>query len=161
MGATGGQLASAADRVRPAGPERAGEVAALHRTLFDPGWDEVAVRRLLALPASLAFVAEMPRQEAIAGFVLAQVAADEAEILSLGVAPVCQNAGLGRRLVEHLIGTLRASAVRRLYLEVAADNHTALACYRRLRFEPVGLRPSYYARRADVPVDAIVLARAL
>jgi ribosomal-protein-alanine N-acetyltransferase len=153
--------AAAAVRLLRTGAERASEIAALHRLLFEPGWDEAAVARLLDRPASLAFVAEASGRAELAGFVLAQVAADEAEILSVGVSRSCQRAGLGSRLVAELVCRLRSLCVRELFLEVATDNAAALACYRKLGFTAVGVRTSYYARRANVRADAVVLKLAL
>jgi ribosomal-protein-alanine N-acetyltransferase len=153
--------AAAAVRLLPAGAERAREIAALHRLLFEPGWDEAAVARLLDRPASLAFVAEASGRAELVGFLLAQVAADEAEILSVGVAPPWQRAGLGSQLVAQLVGRLRGLCVRDLFLEVASDNAAALACYRGLGFTAVGVRQSYYAHAANVRADAVVLKLAL
>lgn len=146
-------------RLGRAGPERAGEIADLHRLLFDPSWDETAVARLLDQPSSFALVAEVGG--AIAGFVLAQVAADQADILSLGVAPSRRRAGLGFQLMAELGRALTVSGARKLYLEVASDNAAALACYRKLGFTQVGARRRYYARAPSGPADAVVLMRDL
>ena len=48
--------------------------------------------------------------------------------------------------------------VRRLVLEVARNNHPALALYAREGFVEIGVRSGYY-RQAGGLVDAIVLAR--
>ncbi len=69
-----------------AGPEQAADVAALHAQLFDPPWSEDSIRTLLDHPASTAFLAVIGNPKVPVGFVLAQLAADEAEILSIGVA---------------------------------------------------------------------------
>ncbi len=148
-------------RLLPAAAERAREIAALHRLLFEPGWNEAAVAHLLDHPASLAFVAEANSQAELVGFLLAQVAAEEAEILSVGVAQPWQRAGLGSQLVAELVGRVRSLRVRELFLEVASDNAAALACYRRLGFTAVGVRTAYYARVANDRADAVVLKLAL
>jgi ribosomal-protein-alanine N-acetyltransferase len=152
-------LAAGSVRLRRAGPERAGEIAALHRLLFDPSWDEPAIARLFDQPASLAFVAEV--DGAITGFVLAQVAADQADLLSIGVRPSHQRRGLASRLITELASALKALTVRKLYLEVAADNTAALACYRALGFAEAGMRKAYYTRGAYAPADAVLLVRDL
>jgi ribosomal-protein-alanine N-acetyltransferase len=51
--------------------------------------------------------------------------------------------------------------VRRLYLEVAASNATALRLYQRLGFAEVGRRKNYYERPGNPPEDAINLSLAL
>jgi ribosomal-protein-alanine N-acetyltransferase len=153
-----GALAPGSVRLRRAGPERAGGIAALHRLLFDPSWDEATIVALLDRPASLALVAEDKKGEPLVGFVLAQVAADQADLLSIGVRPSHQRGGLASSLITELTAALRELSVGKLYLEVAADNMAALACYRALGFAEAGMRKAYYAQGC-APADAIVLVR--
>jgi ribosomal-protein-alanine N-acetyltransferase len=142
-----------------AGPERAGEIAALHGALFDEGWTEAGVLALLENPASTAFIAQIGGTTKITvGFILGQIAADEAEILTIGVAPELQRRGLGRRLVEGLARAAKLAEGKRLFLEVAADNGKAQGLYRALGFTDVGLRKGYYKRKAGPAVDAHILA---
>jgi [ribosomal protein S18]-alanine N-acetyltransferase len=140
-----------------ASPDRAADVARIHAVLFDPPWDHAAILKLLEHPAAAALVATAGMKREPAGFILAQIAADEAEILSVGVAPQWQRLGLGRRLVEGLIRAAHRAEVRRLFLEVAADNDAALRLYRSLDFRPVGVRPKYYKKGGQM-VDALVFA---
>ena len=83
---------------------------------------------------------------------------DEAEILSLGVAMKWQRLGLGRRLIEGLIRAAQRAEARRLFLEVSIDNEAALKLYQSLDFRRVGVRPKYYQRDGQAPVDALILA---
>ena len=71
---------------------------------------------------------------ATAGFILGRLIADEAEILTLGVCENRQRRGIGQRLVEALGRAARKAEARRLYLEVAASNATALRLYQKLGF---------------------------
>jgi ribosomal-protein-alanine N-acetyltransferase len=97
----------------------------------------------------------------MAGFLIAQIAADEAEILSIGVAPEWQRRGIARYMVEGLVRAARRAEVRRLFLEVAVTNTAANRLYQSLGFEAVGRRKGYYQRPGADPVDAVVLALAL
>lgn len=145
-----------------AGPERAAEIAFLHSALFDEGWNEASVQKLLESPASTAFIAQIGAQHKITvGFILGQLAADEAEVLSIGVAPELQRRGLGRRLVDGLARAAKRAEGKRLFLEVAADNTKAQGLYRALGFKDVGLRKAYYKRKDGPAVDAHILAMAL
>jgi [ribosomal protein S18]-alanine N-acetyltransferase len=141
-----------------ASPDRADDVAKLHAALFNPSWDKAAITVLLEHPAAAALIATAPGHREPVGFILAQLAADEAEIISIGVAPTWQQLGLGRRLIEGLIRAARRAEVRRLFLEVSTNNTPALALYESLDFRRVGLRPRYYERPDLPPVDALVLA---
>lgn len=141
-----------------AAPERAAEVAQLHAELFNPAWTEDAILKLLEHPAAAALVAVVGMQREPAGFILGQLAGDEAEILSVGVAPRFQRRGLGKSLIEGLVRAAQRAEVRRLFLEVGVDNKAALRLYDKLHFRRVGIRPKYYQRRGEPPVDALVLA---
>ncbi len=92
---------------------------------------------------------------------LVQVAADEAEILTLAVRPSARRTGVATRLIEKAAARIVAAGGRRLFLEVAEDNAAGRALYARLGFEPVGRRPRYYARPDGPAVDALLLARNL
>jgi ribosomal-protein-alanine N-acetyltransferase len=144
-----------------AGPDQAGAVAALHVQLFDPPWDEAGIRALLDHPASTAFVAMVGNPKMAVGFVMGQLAADEAEILSIGVAKAWQRKGIGRRLVDGLVRAVARAEVKRVFLEVAADDAAALALYRRLGFTETGRRKGYYERKGGPPVDALRLTLAV
>lgn len=141
-----------------ASPDRAAQVAAMHAELFNPSWDEATVVKLLEHPAAAALIATAGPQRVPAGFVIAQLAADEAEILSIGVSPQWQRMGLGRRLIEGLIRAAQRAEARRLFLEVSVDNEAALRLYEALDFRRVGVRPKYYKRPGQESVDALILA---
>lgn len=144
-----------------AGPERAGEVAQLHARLFDPPWDSNSISASLEHPGSTSFIAVTGQPRQIAGFILGQLAADEAEILSVGVAPEFQRRGLGRYLVQGLARAAKKAEARRLFLEVASDNEAAKALYDGLGFQVIGGRRGYYARKNGPAADAVNLALAL
>ncbi len=142
-----------------ASPERAADIAALHARLFDPPWDGESIAQLIEHPAAAAFVAQVREpSKTLVGFVIGQIAADEAEILSVGVAPEWQRRGIARHMIDGLVRAARRAEVRRLYLEVAADNSAALKLYKGLGFAAAGRRKAYYRRPGGQPVDAVVLA---
>jgi len=94
----------------------------------------------------------------LAGFVIGRIAADEAEILSIGVAPEWQRRGVARRMAEGLVRAARRAEVKRVFLEVAVDNAAAIALYEGLGFRPAGRRKGYYERPGGKNVDAIILS---
>lgn len=144
-----------------AAPEHAEELAKLHAGLFETPWDAAAFHNLLSHPGSTAFLARVGTPPQTAGFILGQLAADEAEILTLGVGKDCQRHGIGRRLVEALGRAAKKAEARRLFLEVAEDNGAALMLYKKLGFREVGRRKGYYERAGAPPEDALTLALAL
>ncbi|MEM0906262.1 MAG: GNAT family N-acetyltransferase [Pseudomonadota bacterium] len=78
------------------------------------------------------------------GFITVRCAADEAEILTMAVAPRQRNAGVGRLLLEAALRHLYAERVREVFLEVDPHNEPAMALYRHMGFETVGERRDYY-----------------
>lgn len=142
-----------------AGPEKAAEIAGLHATLFSPPWTEESIHTSLDHPASTAFVAVVgaPPKQCI-GFVLGQLVADQAEILSIGVAKEWQKKGIGGLLVGALARAAQRAEAKTLFLDVAADNDAALELYRKAGFLGTGLRRGYYERPGAEAVDALTLA---
>ncbi len=142
------------DVIRPATPADADALAALHRVCFDDPWRASDLHALLSAPGGFAVIA--PRE----GFCIMRLAADEAEVHSLGVVPERRGAGLGGKLLDAaLVGAALRGAVQ-AHLEVAIDNSAALRLYKRAGFVRAGLRRAYYAR-GDGRVDAIVLTAVL
>ena len=142
-----------------AGPDQAAEIAQIHAQLFKPAWSEESVRALLDHPASTAFIAMVGgAPKTCVGFVMAQLAADEAEILSIGVLKDWQRKGIGKRLVEGVARAAQRAEAKKLFLEVAADNDGAMELYRSAGFLGIGLRRGYYAREGQPAVDAVTLA---
>ncbi len=96
----------------------------------------------------------------VAGYAILSVAAGEAHILNLCVAPARRSLGYGARLLEELLRRARAAAVREIFLEVRPTNANALALYRKKGFHKVADRPAYY-QSADGREDAAVLVKKL
>lgn len=112
-------------------------LAALHAASFSDAWDAAAIAALLASPGAFAFHSKD-------GFVLARMAGGEAEILTLAVAPQARGQGLGRALLQSAIARAAAMGADAMFLEVGADNPSALALYAGLGFAKVGMRKAYY-----------------
>jgi ribosomal-protein-alanine N-acetyltransferase len=154
--------AAPAVRIRSCRMQHAGALARLHATLFDAAWDAATFKELMAFPGALAFAAgpgtagaERPRGPW--GLVLGRVVADEAEILTLGVAEERRRLGIAGRLIEKLCGAAGKRGAQRLHLEVAESNAAARAFYARVGFQELGRRRGYYERAGAPPEDAINL----
>jgi ribosomal-protein-alanine N-acetyltransferase len=95
------------------------------------------------------------------GLALAQVAATEAEVLTLAVHPGARGRGHGRALLRRLVAEAAERGARDLYLEVAADNSAALALYLAEGFQEVGRRRGYFRMPDGGRQDALVLHKAV
>jgi len=122
-------------------------MAAIHAAAFEPKqrWGADALALQLGLPGAFGLLAGPD------GFVLARVAADEAEILTLAVVPSARRQGLARHLLQAAAGAMQLGAVAML-LEVADTNIAGRALYAGLGFTQVGLRRGYYAQGMDALV---------
>lgn len=140
-------------RVEYAGPDRAAHLAGLHASAFEAPWSEQALADLMRSLGVLSF-------ETDGGFVLVRVLAEEAEILTLAVAPDHRRRGAGRALVRAAVAAAKAGGAKAVFLEVAEDNAAAIGLYESEAFARAGLRRGYYAR-PEGPRDALLLRRAL
>jgi ribosomal-protein-alanine N-acetyltransferase len=96
----------------------------------------------------------------IVGYFLMSVAAGEAHVLNICVAPEMQGQGYGRRLLHDLLKMARGRNVARVFLEVRPSNANAIALYHDEGFNEIGRRPRYYPA-ADGREDALVMAMEL
>ncbi|MFL2845160.1 MAG: ribosomal protein S18-alanine N-acetyltransferase [Candidatus Puniceispirillaceae bacterium] len=94
----------------------------------------------------------------LAGYLLATIIVDEAEILSFAVSADYQKCGCGAGLLRHFLTYTAQKSVKSVLLEVAADNVSALTLYHRLGFNEFGRRPHYF-KRSDGDCDAIMMRR--
>jgi [ribosomal protein S18]-alanine N-acetyltransferase len=127
--------------------------AAIHAAAFPPAeaWGEDAISLQLALPGVFGFL------DRRGGMLLARVAAGDAEVLTLAVAPGARRQGVARALLRAAIAEARARGAMALFLEVATANVAARALYRQVGLNEVGRRRRYYADGSD----AIVLRMTL
>lgn len=93
----------------------------------------------------------------IRGYAILMSAADEAELLTIGVAQPEQRKGLGRAILAAMLDEARERRVRRVYLEVRPSNDAAIALYRSAGFDEVGVRRGYYHNASGIE-DALVMA---
>ena len=143
--------------LQQAAATHARDIASLHAPLFAEGWTADSVEVLLAHPASVAFIAYANDAAQPAGFLLGHSAADQGEILSLGVRHDVQRCGIGRRLVTAFMDASRNMGVRDIFLEVASGNIAARRLYENLGFVLAGRRSHYYQQPGGDAEDALTL----
>lgn len=138
-------------------------VAAIHLQDFARPWSGEEFAALLAEDTVFGFAAREVGHGGAppAGFVLARLAAGEAEILTVAVARAARRQGLGWRLMDAVLRELHGRRAEALFLEVDETNEAALALYRRLGFHEVGKRPAYYRSADGQRTGALVMRRDL
>jgi len=117
-------------------------LAALHGEAFpEEPWNAETFRALLAQPTSFAWLDER------GGFLFLRIAADEAEILTLG--SILRRQGIACALMEAGVQHAKAEGVTKIFLEVADQNIAARALYAAFGFTQLSVRKHYYTNGSD------------
>ena len=126
-------------------------MAVLHATAFDGAarWSEAAFAETLAAPEAFPVIRA-------SGFAIGRVVLDEAELLTLVVAPEHRRRGHARALLAGFAEKARDRGARTAFLEVAADNAAARALYEGTGWRTSGRRRGYYGG-----TDALILHTSL
>jgi [ribosomal protein S18]-alanine N-acetyltransferase len=116
-------------------------MADIHRAAFPraEAWSRDVMILQLDLPATFGFV------HPAGGMILARVAADESEILTVAVYPTLRRRGLGTSLLRAAMVRATELGAVSMFLEVAVTNHAAHVLYYAHGFTEAGLRRNYYA----------------
>ncbi|MEE1111470.1 MAG: ribosomal protein S18-alanine N-acetyltransferase [Alphaproteobacteria bacterium] len=90
------------------------------------------------------------------GFIVYRQTLDEAEIITIGVAPNARRTGIAAAMLGIIEGELKKNGVKNIFLEVAKDNHPARQLYSSNGYTEIGVRPKYYD-----DIDAIMMKKEL
>lgn len=144
--------------VRPMQPDDLAQVMEVELAAYPHPWTEAIFRDCLRVGYAC-WVAESAG--GLAGYLVLSVAAGEAHLLNLCVAPWHQRQGLGRRLLRHAMRLAREHGADTIFLEVRPSNGRAISLYRDTGFAEVALRRGYYPAGEGQREDALVLAKPL
>jgi len=149
--------------VRPVGADEASTLSALHVRSFPDAWSTETMAALLVRPYIKALGVEFQPGDPLRGFVLIQIIADEAEILTFCVEPEFRGRKLGAALLEAAAGRAGGLGVTRMFLEVNEGNLPARQLYEQQGFVVVGRRSAYYqaAGQANAGADALIMRKTL
>jgi [ribosomal protein S18]-alanine N-acetyltransferase len=145
--------------VEPASARDAAVLAQIHSASFYRGWGETEFERMLSERNTL--VHRLKKGRKIIGFSVSRMAADEAEILSIAVAPAHRGRGLSAKLLLTHLGHLAGRGVRKVFLEVEENNEPARRLYERIGFTVVGRRENYYQQIDGKTMNALLMRRDL
>jgi ribosomal-protein-alanine N-acetyltransferase len=110
-------------------------------------WTASTVREVLCSGQVSGFVSEKGGKTT--GFILGREMLEEGEILNLAVTRRNRRCGEGTALVKKMLNKFEKRGVLRVFLEVRESNLGAIAFYKRLGFQQVGRRESYYRGPAE------------
>jgi len=149
----------AATRIGRLAASHAARLAEIHAEAFTRPWDAMEFERSLTERNIYADGLFLDRSAEPAGFILSRRAIDEAEILSVALAPEARGRGHSGALLDRHLQSLAQAGVRSVFLEVEEGNRPALALYRRRGFREIGRRQGYYARPDGTRASAITMRR--
>lgn len=157
MSARAANAGSSATLLRSMGEGDIESVLAIEQRAYPFPWTRGIFRDCLAAsyPAWV-----LQEHGAMIGYGVISLAADEAHILNLCIAPERQGRGHGRRLLRTLVKLAIDRGAARIFLEVRPSNPPAIALYHSEGFNEIGRRPRYYPSM-DGREDALVMAMEL
>jgi ribosomal-protein-alanine N-acetyltransferase len=132
------------------------QVMLLEEELFGAeAWSREMYWSELAHPDAYYVLAAAHDDAAPIGYAGLAVSGTEAFIQTIGVATGAQRRGLGRHMMDALLGEATRRGADVCWLEVRTDNAPAQQLYRRLGFVDRGIRRGYYQPSG---ADALVMA---
>ncbi|HEX3887339.1 MAG TPA: GNAT family N-acetyltransferase [Phenylobacterium sp.] len=140
--------------IRATVAECAGMAAAHAEAFGEKAWRDDEFEDLLEGEGIYGYLAA---DEAPLGLILCRVAADEVEVLTVGVTHAARRRGVGLALMIAGLDVAREAGAASAFLEVAVDNSGAIALYEMLGFAKTGLRKAYYDLGPAGFGDALVM----
>ncbi|HEY7986864.1 MAG TPA: ribosomal protein S18-alanine N-acetyltransferase [Methylophilaceae bacterium] len=96
----------------------------------------------------------------IVGYAVMMMVLDEAHLLNVSIAKSQQRRGLGRKLLEELIGVSQRHRAQTMFLEVRPSNKAAIGLYESMGFNEFSVRKDYYPA-VNGREDAVLMGLAL
>jgi len=132
------------------------DMSALHARCFTlpRPWSELEFASFLADPAVIFL--SLP-----GALLLGRTVLDEAELLTLAVAPEARRRGLARDLLARFEAEAARRGATRAFLEVAEGNTAAQELYHAAGWRQSGRRRGYFTAPGSAPQDGLILTRTL
>jgi ribosomal-protein-alanine N-acetyltransferase len=147
--------------LQPLRAVQAASCARIHAQSFAFPWARSELESLISSPNVTGTAALDPANARLRGFALSRLAADEAEILTIAIDAPLRRGGVGGDLLRAHLNQVAAVGAKKIFLEVAAGNASALALYKHFQFVQVGERKGYYVQQDGEPAMALVMRRDL
>lgn len=140
--------------VRNMRPEDMISVEALEKELFCDAWTGSSLADTFRYHSETSFVAEADGM--VVGYLFFMKAADEGELLRIGVSGAHRRKGIAQALMGHMDTYAAANEIHCVWLEVREHNEAARALYEKCGFTMQGYRRKYYHHPDE---DAIIMCK--
>lgn len=94
----------------------------------------------------------------ITSYVAYEIVLDEATIMSIATKEEFRRKGFAKNLLDKTFEDLKEKEIKKIFLEVRAENKNAIALYEKNNFKQMSVRHNYYK---DPLSDAIVMVKDL
>ena len=128
------------------------EVLLIEDRSFEFSWSEEDFIRCLRQRNCIGMIAE--HNERVVGFMIYELHKTRLHILNFAVAPEFRRRGVGRQMIEKLLGKLSSQRRVRITLEVRETNLPAQLFFKTAGFRAVTVLRAYYE---DSPEDAYLM----
>lgn len=121
------------------------EVRAIEVLSFPNPWSESTFRgEIQNAPISQPLVVLQRPEERVVAYIVYWLIGEDVQINNIAVHPEARGRGVGEALLRHVIDKVREQGATFISLEVRMSNSAALALYRKLGFDVLGVRKNYY-----------------
>ncbi len=136
-------------RLRPYQPADFDALCEIDRACYEPAiaYSRRDMRAYLQAPGADCLVAESNSQ--ICGFCITMEHNANAYIVTIDVLAAFRKRGIGTALIVEAEKRLAAASVRRIALDTAVDNLSAIAFWQKHGYRKIGVRKSYYPNGRD------------
>ena len=156
------KLAKAEIEITEVGAAHADVLTAIHAQSFVKAWPAAELSGIIAMPGTQAMLAcKASGDKSPCGFIIFRQAAQEAEIITIAIAPAARRRQIGTSLLDAAMTRLRAHGCTEFHLEVDESSDSAMAFYQALGFVVSGHRKNYYKQPDGTRADAILMHRAI
>lgn len=136
-------------------PDDVPTVLSLERSIYlNTPWDKYAfLSEMQKQGRTLYLVCTEEDTDAMVGYIGGFFHGEHAHITILAVAPIWQQRGIGRMMMNLMINFAKQRGCTYLTLEVAVDNAPAIALYHSLGFADGRIRKNYYTEERKDAMD--------
>lgn len=121
----------------------------LHKESFTKGWSEQEFLQMLSTGDYFGFICDE-------GFIIGRKIIDEAEIFAIAVSPNFRHRRIGTELIQNFHERAKRSNIKKISLEVNADNFIAQKLYLSNGYKTISLRYNYYGNQDAVIMQLIL-----
>lgn len=144
-------------RIEPMTEAWVEKVYAIEQASFSQPWSREALEEeAKGLSGAHYLIARMG--DRVVGYGGFRQVLDEAHITNIAVAREYRGQGIGRQIMEGLLGLCPELGILYVTLEVRQSNEAALHLYNRCGFTSAGIRPGYYEKPRE---NAVIMWKTL